>query len=166
MKKFKYLFFIFLFSFYAFSVFGQTHNYLNDGVPQKLAITEAKIGENVFLLMLARSNLEKAKGLMFRRYMPQNHGMIFIYEDEQFMSYWMKNTMIPLDLVLVSPDLTVTELILDMKAGFGLPDRELKHYPSTIKAKYAIEFNEGTVKRLNIKVGDKLEISPLCLYCK
>ena len=166
MKNFKLFFIAFLFVFFSLSAFGQAYKYLNDGVPQKLAITEAKLGGNSFLLMLARSDLEKAKGLMFRRYLPPNHGMIFVYENEQFMSYWMKNTMISLDLVLISEDLIVIEYILDMKAGFGYPDSELEHYRSRKKAKYAIELNAGTVNSLNIKVGDKLEISPLCLYCK
>lgn len=146
--------------------YANLYQYLNDGVPQNLACVSAKLGEKEVDLLLARTNAERSKGYMFRRYIPKNQGMLFVYKYPHIMSYWMKNTMLPLDLVLLSSDLKVVEFILKMEPGYGFQDAELKHYISKKPAKYAIEFNAGTVESLDIRIGDELKISPLCLYCE
>ena len=80
------------------------------------------------------------------------------------MSFWMKNTIIPLDLVFISSDLKITEWILNMKPGYGALESELEHYVSEKQARYAIELNAGVVEKIGLKVGDKLEVSPMFLY--
>lgn len=132
--------------------------------PQKLPLVKAKLAGKELNLMLARTAFEKAKGLMFYKDLPSDWGMLFIYDYPHVMSFWMKNTIIPLDLIFFSNDLRVTELIKNMAPGKGKRDANLPHYSSKEPAVYALELNAGSIEKFGIKVGDKLEIPFMLLY--
>lgn len=144
----------------VFVTFAQGYN----EIPQRLPTVKAKLAGHDFRIMLARTNYQKAKGLMFYYYLPEDEGMLFVYRYSQQMSFWMKNTRIPLDLVFFSSDLKVTEWIENMTPGYGKNDTFLMHYKSVGYAKYALELKAGTVKKLGIKKGDELEIPKALLY--
>ncbi len=129
---------------------------------QELPWVDVRLGETPLRVMIARTEQEKRTGLMFRRRLAPDEGMLFVYDSPHQMTFWMKNTLLPLDLVFFGPDLTVTEFIEGMVPGVGRSDDELPRYTSTGPAQYALELASGSVRRLGITPGLSLEI-PLTL---
>ena len=104
-------------------------------------------GPHHFNVEVADTPAERAKGLMFRRSMPQNQGMLFDFHDEVPIMMWMKNTYIPLDMVFVSRDGVVTIVAPNAK-----PMSE-----ETIPGGMAygvIELNAGVAEKIGLKPGD------------
>ncbi|MDA1141909.1 MAG: DUF192 domain-containing protein, partial [Planctomycetota bacterium] len=93
---------------------------------------------------------QKAKGLMYRDGMEQNHGMLFVYPKDQKMGYYMYNCRFPLDIAFLAADGTVLQ-IEQMRPREYLPTRSKK------EARYALEMNEGWFEANSVKVGDKLD---------
>lgn len=162
--------------FFCFSILILIFNLLNSIVfaqyrylpelyqPQNLPKVEAKLADKKLNLMLARTDYQKAKGLMFYKEIASDTGMLFIYNTPHKMSFWMMNTRIPLDLIFFSKDLVVTEYIKDMKPGYGINPNLLPHYDSKGDAQYALELKSGCIDEFQIKIGDRLEIPQILLY--
>jgi uncharacterized membrane protein (UPF0127 family) len=93
----------------------------------------------------------RAQGLMFRKAMPPNAGMLFIYPGEQPVSFWMKNTLIPLDMLFVKTDGSIAHI-----AHNAVPMDETP-IDSGAAVKAVLEINGGTANALGIKEGDKVE---------
>ena len=92
------------------------------------------------------------QGLMFRKTLPENQGMLFIFEDSDFHSFWMKNTYIPLSIAFVSAN----KKIVQIDSMFPLDTLNL-HSPQK-PIKYAIEANQGWFQHHKIKLGDRVRI--------
>ena len=108
-------------------------------------------GEHLqFDVYLARNAGQQRQGLMFVRSMPETTGMLFIYDGEDIRSMWMRNTYIPLDMVFARADGTVTNVITDT-----VP-HTLHSNRSTRPARYVLELNAGTARRLQIGTRSKL----------
>ena len=71
---------------------------------------KTETGDHNFTVEVATTQQEQALGLMFRRSLPENAGMLFIYDPPQPAAMWMKNTLIPLDMVFIAPDGTVLRI--------------------------------------------------------
>lgn len=93
----------------------------------------------------------RAQGLMFRKAMPTNAGMLFIYPGEQAVSFWMKNTLIPLDMLFVKADGSIAHI-----AHNAVPMDETP-IDSGAAVKAVLEINGGTANALGIKEGDKVD---------
>lgn len=102
-----------------------------------------------FTLEVADDPDEMQRGLMFRQSMPRDHGMIFVYGQESMISFWMKNTYIPLDIVF----LDAAGRVVSIKQMKPL---DLTSTPTDRPAKYAIELNEGVAREIGLKVGDSI----------
>ncbi len=102
---------------------------------------------------LANSPEEKQKGLMFREYLENNHGMLFRWDNEKLRSFWMKNTLIPLDIIFISKDHEITGII---QAEPCKKQTGCQVYAG--KAKYVLEVNQGFCKENNIKEGLKIKL--------
>ncbi len=87
--------------------------------------------------------------------MPQDHGMLFIFPNEQMRSFWMKNTRIPLDIFYFDAEYRLVSVVKGAK-----PCRTVQcpDYPSSGPAKYVLELNAGVADRLGVDVGDRLEV--------
>jgi hypothetical protein len=109
------------------------------------------IGNRAFTLDVADTDTKREIGLMFRDSMPEDHGMIFVFEDEAFRGFWMKNTRIPLDIVYVAADKQVASI-------HTMKPFDLRKVTSAGPAMYAIELNAGTASKIGLKPGDLLEI--------
>ena len=112
-----------------------------------------EIGGRKFTLEVARTPAAQDKGLMDRDSLPDDHGMIFVFPDDQVRSFWMKNVHFPLDI-----------LFLD-SAGRVVSIHQMRPYDenntsSDSPARYAIELNKGIADQLGIKVGDELSLPP------
>ena len=115
-------------------------------------VIENKLSKNkeFFLVELAKNEYEKKKGLQCKKYLKKNEGMLFIWSDEDYRSFWMKNTVIPLDLIFINSSLEVIEVYFDAR-----PFSE-KLIRSEKRAKFVLELNVGVFKELGFNVGDRI----------
>lgn len=109
----------------------------------------------MFKVELAKTPAEQAKGLMYRAELPEDHGMLFFFERDAPRTFWMKNTLIPLDMIFINSELKVVEV----KANVP-PCREdpCPTYPS-VPAMYVLEINGGLAEKKGIKVGSMVSLS-------
>jgi len=97
----------------------------------------------------------RRKGLMFRKKLDKNGGMLFIYGSKNYLSYYMKNTFIPLDIAFLDE----TFKILEIRPMEPLDETAIV---SKDKVQYALEVNRGFFERVGLKVGDSLDfITPI-----
>ena len=106
---------------------------------------------HAFRVEVARSDAEQAKGLMFRTSMGADEGMIFPMDPPRQAAFWMKNTVIPLDIVFIGVD----HRILNIAAN-AVPYSE-EPLPSAGKVSGVLELNGGRAAALGIGPGDKVE---------
>jgi uncharacterized protein len=115
---------------------------------------DASGGERVEVRVeVADSPQEQARGLMDRTALPENRGMLFVFDREQTLSFWMKDTLIPLSIAYMDSEGRIVDL-QDMKPL----DDEPPHYVSAEPAKYALEVNQGFFEEHGVKVGDRAEL--------
>lgn len=108
-------------------------------------------GEHLeFDVYLAQNFEQQRRGLMFIRELPETTGMLFIYERDDIRSIWMKNTYIPLDIVFARSDGTI--LSIDRDATPLTLNSRLSPGP----ARFVLELNGGTTRRLGIGPGSRL----------
>ena len=107
--------------------------------PMELPEAQIELGGREITVEIADNNAERSCGLMHRETMPANHGMLFIFDDERPLEFWMKNTILPLSIAYMSEDGTIVS-IQQMK-----PRQTEETYPSDVPAKYALEMNPGLV---------------------
>jgi uncharacterized membrane protein (UPF0127 family) len=99
---------------------------------------------------IAEDNSERSKGLMFRKNMLENQGMLFIFSRQEFQSFWMRNTAISLDIIFVNSN---NEIVTIHKNTNTFSDES---YPSTKPAIYVVEVVADYTSKYGIKVGDKI----------
>ena len=101
-------------------------------------------------LMLTEPRRER--GLMFRREMPDAHGMLFVFDEPDVHSFWMKNTCLSLDMLFVAEDGFITGILENVptmnEAGRSVP----------CKVKYVLEVNAGFTRKHGVKAGQRLKI--------
>lgn len=100
---------------------------------------------------VARTEEEKSRGLMFRDKLGPDEGMLFIYEREEFLSFWMKNTPLPLSIAFIDPRGKIVD-IQDMEPF------NLRTHTSSRPALYALEMNKGWFKKNGIRVGNVVKM--------
>lgn len=123
---------------------------IQQGCGEVLETAELQINGHALEVEVARSPDEQAKGLMHRKSLSGNKGMLFTYERDRKLSFWMKNTSIPLSIAFISADGTIKE-IYDMKPF------SLKQVSSRHSVRYALEVNQGYFEELGISVGDRVQ---------
>jgi uncharacterized membrane protein (UPF0127 family) len=116
---------------------------------EPLEITTAS-GPHAFKVEIANDEASREKGLMYRRFMPADRGMLFEFERNEPVAFWMKNTYIPLDMVFIAPDGTVTHIAADAE-----PLSEAV-VPSGGPCVAVLELNGGVAARIGLREGDKV----------
>jgi uncharacterized membrane protein (UPF0127 family) len=100
---------------------------------------------------LARTAAERARGLMFREQLEPDAGMLFIYEGERNLSFWMKNTLIPLDMIFISKELRVVGIVEN-----AVPQTETSRRIDQ-PAQFVLEVNAGFAAANGIGPGTEVE---------
>lgn len=111
---------------------------------ENFSINTAKIS-----LEVVCSQEDKAKGLMEREQLGENKGMLFVFENEQILNFWMKNTKIPLDIIFLNDSFIVV-------SEAQMKPYDLNTTSSKKIAKYAVELDKGFIEKYKVKAGDKL----------
>ena len=135
-KSIHLIFNFFLVSFYTFSNEKIDVNIYNKNI--------------TFNVEVAKTIEERRKGLMYRKKLLNNEGMLFIFPREKIIQLWMKNTYIPLDVIFISKN----KVIVDIKKNMEKLSETIVR--SKVKSRYALEFNAGLINKLDIKIGDKV----------
>jgi len=145
----------------AVAVFFIVNNFTNNNEPEVKYHTFKKEGELTFTdslgnakikidLEIADNEYERQLGLMNRKSMGDNQGMLFIFQYERMQSFWMRNTLIPLDMLFINKDKEIITIHKNTKT------LSTQSYPSTAPALYVVEVVGGFTNRHNIVVGDKI----------
>ena len=116
-------------------------------------VIDASGGKVEVRVEVADDLAEQAKGLMYRTTLGENRGMLFVYPDERELSFWMKDTLIPLSIAFIDSERRIID-IQDMKPL----DDEPPHYVSAEPAQYALEVNQGFFEKGGVKVGDRVDV--------
>jgi uncharacterized membrane protein (UPF0127 family) len=124
-------------------------------VQEKKIIKDIVVGGNTITVEVANSRHKKQRGLMFRKELPENEGMLFLFGLEGYYTFWMKNTLIPLDVIWINSDLEIIHIEKNLPSCIQDP---CDSYTPGGPARYVIEVNGGWVDRNNVTLGNKVEI--------
>jgi uncharacterized membrane protein (UPF0127 family) len=113
-----------------------------------------RLGTVTLTVEVADSDARRARGLMFRHDLPEDHGMFFLFDEERDLSFWMKNTFIPLSIGYFNRKKELIKIV-DMKPVKSEMDREVPSYPSGAPAQYALEVSQGWFQRHKVAVGTR-----------
>jgi hypothetical protein len=115
--------------------------------------TSAGSNDIIITAEIADTAEERAQGLMFRESLPPDRGMLFIFEQPQQVSFWMKDTFISLDIIFIDEDFQIVNIARETE-----PLQTNQLYPSDGEVLYVLEVNAGFSDEYNYSVGDELEI--------
>jgi len=117
----------------------------------EVTIVTAAGARHQFKVDWAKSWPQKSRGLMFRKEMPIDNGMLLDYDPPTEASIWMRNTLIGLDIVFIRADGTIESIF------FGAKPRDETPMPSKGPVRAVLELNAGVARLLGIQPGDKVE---------
>ena len=112
--------------------------------------------EREFSVELAITPEERQRGLSNRESLPADAGMLFVYEEERVLSFWMRETLIPLDILFIDREGRIVD-IQTMAPEPGVSTGDLTTYRSAEPAMYALEVNAGVADELGLMPG--MEVS-------
>lgn len=116
--------------------------------PEPLVAATSK-GDVSFRIEIADEPAERAMGLMFRKDLADDQGMLFVFDQTQPVGFWMKNTPLPLDLLFVGTDGTVH----DIQQGTPFSEAVIA---AVEPVRFVLELKAGTAVKTGVRVGDKL----------
>ena len=111
-----------------------------------------KQGDVNLKLEHANTPLSRSLGLMWRNHLPENGGMLFSFNQEAAQSFWMKNTLIPLDIIFLDSSYQV------VKIHKNAQPQDLTGIPSEKPSQYVIELVGGSAEKFGLMEGDKVTI--------
>lgn len=120
--------------------------------PFKLKTKIVKINNQDFSLEIATTPRQLTQGLSNRKELCQKCGMLFVFPTPQILSFWMKETLIPLDMIFLDVNKKITNIVT---ASIN----DLRIYNSTRFALYCLELNAGTAIKLGLKPGDIINLN-------
>lgn len=135
----------------AIAVWFTLRSQAADKHPAEISITTST-GTHRFTVEWAVTPEERSRGLMFREKMDADHGMIFDFLTEQPVSFWMRNTILPLDMVFIHADGTVYRVAEDTVPYSETP------VPSGAPVRYVLELNAGTSRTISLDPGDRVDL--------
>lgn len=119
-----------------------------------------RIGDHTVQMQIAAQPAEMQKGLMYRKTMGADEGMLFVYDSPQQMGFWMRNTVLPLDIGFISPDGELKEIY----AMYPLDERTVSSHGRNLQ--FALEMNQGWYARAGVKPGAKLDLKAVAAALK
>lgn len=123
---------------------------LDEAFDQGVLVIDGEDACHRFHVYLALTRAQQRRGLMFVRAMDPGTGMLFVYGEPAYLSMWMKNTFIPLDMLFVRADGSVASIAKDTEP------QSLESIGAEELVRYVLELNAGTTSRLGIAAGSRL----------
>ncbi|HET7921411.1 MAG TPA: DUF192 domain-containing protein [Gammaproteobacteria bacterium] len=110
-----------------------------------------------FTVEIAKTEASREQGLMYRTHLAADHGMLFVYPDAQVRRFWMKHTLIPLDILFFDADRRLINVSADTPP---CKTANCPTYASATPAMYVLELAAGSAARLRITTGDSFTLEP------
>jgi uncharacterized membrane protein (UPF0127 family) len=110
----------------------------------------SKTGVHPFAVEVVSTEADRAKGLMYRKSLPEGQGMLFDFHNDQDVSFWMQNTYIPLDMIFIKGDGRIANIVENTEP------LSTKLIPSRGPVRGVLEVIGGTARKLGIAAGDKV----------
>lgn len=110
-----------------------------------------KVGPHTITVEIADTDPKRERGLMFREKLPENQGMLFVFDNERPLSFWMKNTLIPLSIGFFDKDRKLLDVHEMTPMVMG--EKDFKVYSSRAPAMYALEMPQGWFTKHAVKPG-------------
>lgn len=129
----------------------------DNAASREYGTVDMKLGAKSYRLWVANHEVTRQRGLMHRQTLDADRGMIFVFPKEEPLSFYMKDTFIPLDIIYANAAGKVVS-IKRMKPMDRDASGQWVTTPSDGPAKYAIELNAGAADEAGVKVGDQLQI--------
>ena len=129
-----------------------------DGAPKRNKVLPINVAGIELEVEVATTFEEHILGLMYRDKLEENDGMLFVFPGEKVLSFWMKDTRIPLSIAFIKEDGRIVQIE-------SMKPYSLDTHVSKEKARYALEMNEGWFRVHNVREGDTVKI-PLTLFEK
>lgn len=126
----------------------------------KIQSLNVDIKGQAFSLEIARTLSQITRGLCGRSSLCPNCGMIFVFKSPQILSFWMKNTLIPLDIIFLDSTGKIINFVT-ASPELNISDNKLKIYRSDSVASFALELPAGTVSKLNLLIGNTINLHGL-----
>ena len=123
--------------------------------PAQPGIPAVELHGQRFLVELATDDAGRQRGLMMRTTLAPDHGMLFVFPHTGPQAFWMKNTLIPLDILYFDEERRLVSMQVDVPPCRADP---CPTYPSDAPALYVLELSAGTTRRIGAKPGDTLTI--------
>jgi len=117
---------------------------------QQILEIASKTGVHVFSVELAVTDEERARGLMYRRSVPQSYGMLFDFKRDQEVTMWMRNTYVSLDMIFIQSDGRIRRIAENTETESD------KIIPSGGQVRAVLEVAAGTARKLGIEPGDRV----------
>lgn len=127
---------------------------------QEVVKPTVTIQNKTFTVEVADSVEERIKGLSGRKTLPVDGGMLFIFEQPGLYAFWMKNTLLPLDMLFIQNGRIVT-IHHNVQPQLDSPYRQLKQYQPKEPAMYVLEINGGLSQKFGFQEGDTVEVEGL-----
>ena len=127
-----------------------------DKVDHPRLIVKTDKGDVEIRVEIADTFEERRKGLMFRTSIPDKEGMYFVFEESKKLDFWMKNTLVPLDMIFIDSEYHVVNIAKDVPPCKADP---CPSYSSSRAAQYVLEIRGGQSDALGIKSGDTVMLS-------
>ena len=115
------------------------------------AVFHTSKGDFPFSIEVADTEASRERGLMFRTSLAPDAGMLFDYHQEQQASFWMQNTLIPLDMIFISADGIVKTIHVNARP------MDTTSIPSEVPVRFVLEIGGGRSQEIGLKVGDKFD---------
>jgi len=109
---------------------------------------------NIITAELAITEEERTRGLMFRKTLNEDQGMLFVFEEEERHAFWMKNMTFSIDILWLDGQKRIVHIEREVPP---CPKEPCPSYPPRYPALYVLELKEGTAERLNLQLFDRLE---------
>lgn len=140
--------------FNGFMLWSSSNFYTREAFePKKNSkINKVCINNNCFYVELAKTQEEITDGLMYREVLDEDRGMLFIFDEEKEHSFWMKNTLIPLDIIWINKDKEVVDIKKNVQPCV---QEKCEIFKPSNKAKYVLELNAGQSDKTNIKIDNR-----------
>jgi len=116
----------------------------------------AEVGGNTLKLIVAKSEQDRMKGLSGRKSLPQDTGMLFVFEKKDRPGFWMKDMMFPIDIIYID-DTKVVYVVRNAPSSVQSPNLTV-YRPESI-ANYVLEVNAGVADKLKIKEGTTIKLT-------
>jgi len=125
-----------------------------DRLEKRELVIEGKGGSVTVMAELALTPAQREQGLMYRKELKDGEGMLFVFQNDQVLSFWMKNTLVPLSIAYISHDGRILEI-------YDMQPQNLDPVRSSRSVRYALEVPQGWFSRAGLGPGDRLDTQGL-----